>query len=275
MARGPAIVLLVVICGAAGAAAEGAYLFNAAGCFACHTEEGGQPLAGGRRFETPYGVFYSPNISPDPDTGIGGWTRAEFVAALKHGIAPDGSAYFPVFPYPSYRLLSDADAAAIHDYLLTVEPYVQPNREHALPWWLGRWMMQPWQWWFLEQAAPAPADPQLRRGAYLVDALGHCGECHTPRKFAGVPDRSRYLGGTEDGPEGEAVPNITPHRDDGIGKWDADDLDYFLQTGALPDGDYTGSLMSEVIDNVTSKLTAADRKAVVAYLRSLPALAKP
>ena len=120
-----------------------------------------------------------------------------------------------------------------------------------------------------------PADPLLRRGAYLVDALGHCGECHTPRKFAGVLDRSRYLGGSKDGPEGESVPNITPHRDHGIGKWDADDLDYFLQTGALPDGDYVGSLMSEVVDNVTSKLTAADRKAVVTYLRSIPALAKP
>nr|MDJ0738492.1 cytochrome c [Gammaproteobacteria bacterium] len=123
--------------------------------------------------------------------------------------------------------------------------------------------------------APPPAEPELARGRYLVDALGHCGECHTARKFAGLSDRSRYLAGTRDGPGGEKIPNITPHRDDGIGKWSADDLDYFLETGALPDGDYTGSAMAEVIDNTTSRLTTADRRAMGRYLRSLPALPGP
>jgi mono/diheme cytochrome c family protein len=254
---------------APGVCSEGEYLFDAAGCLACHTAEGGQPLAGGRPFETPYGVFYSPNISPDPATGIGNWSRAEFIQAVRHGQAPDGSAYFPVFPYTSYRLMTDADAGSLFDHLQTLTPQHQENREHELSWWLARWMMKLWQWLFQDDPAPPPSDPGLSRGRYLVDALGHCGECHTPRNWAGAPDRSRYLAGSKDGPEGETVPNITPNRDDGIGKWDADDLGYFLETGALPNGDYTGSLMTEVVDNTTSKLTAGDREAMVVYLKSI------
>ena len=254
---------------APGLCSEGEYLFDAAGCLGCHTAEGGQTLAGGRPFETPYGVFYSPNISPDPETGIGNWSRAEFIQAVRHGQAPDGSAYFPVFPYTSYRLMTDADAGSLFDHLQTLTPQHQENREHELSWWLARWMMKLWQWLFLDDPAPPPSDPVLSRGRYLVDALGHCGECHTPRNWAGAADRSRYLAGSKDGPEGETVPNITPNRDDGIGKWDADDLGYFLETGALPNGDYTGSLMTEVVDNTTSKLTAGDREAMVVYLKSV------
>ena len=269
------LALLGLIWAINGQCSDGAYLFDAAGCLACHTAEGGEPLAGGRAFETPYGVFYSPNISPDPDTGIGRWSKKDFVRALKHGEAPDGSAYFPTFPYPSYRLLSDADAEALFDHLMTREPHRRQNREHDLPWWLARWMMKPWQWFLLDEPAPAPADPALSRGRYLVDALGHCGECHTPRDWAGLQDRGRYLSGTRQGPEGDKVPNITPHRNDGLGKWDADDLEYFLESGELPDGDYTGSLMTEVVDNATSKLTPGDRRAMVDYLRSLAAIPGP
>jgi len=253
----------------------GEYLFDAAGCLGCHTTEDGEPLAGGRAFATPYGTFYSPNISPDPDTGIGNWSRAEFIKALKHGEAPNGSAYFPVFPYPSYRLMSDADAGRLFDYLQDLEPRRRQNREHELPWWLARWMMKLWQWLMLEEPAAPPPEPRLSRGRYLVDALGHCGECHTPRNWAGVSDRDRYLAGSKEGPEGEGVPNITPYRGDGLGKWDADDLAYFLESGELPDGDYTGSLMTEVIDNSTSRLTDADRAAMVAYLRSIKPLPGP
>jgi len=254
---------------------EGEYLFAAAGCLTCHTSEGGKPLAGGRSFETAYGTFYSPNISPDPETGIGDWTRSQFIRAVKHGESPDGSAYFPVFPYPSYRLMSDTDAGALFDYLTTQAPQRQENREHDLPWWLTRWMMNLWQWLMQEEPSPPPTEPQLSRGRYLVDALGHCGECHSPRNWAGVSDRSRYLAGSKQGPEGETVPNITPYRGDGLGKWDADDLEYFLESGALPDGDYTGSLMTEVIDNSTSRLTAADRQAMVVYLRSIEPIPGP
>ncbi len=254
---------------------EGQYLFAAAGCLGCHTAEDGAPLAGGRSFETPYGVFYSPNISPDPDTGIGNWTKDEFVRALKHGEAPDGSAYFPVFPYPSYRLMSNDDAGALFEYLQSMTPQRQSNREHELPWWLARWMMRIWQWLMQEEPPPPPTDPVLARGRYLVDALGHCGECHTPRNWAGVSDRSRYLAGSKSGPEGDSVPNITPSREGGLGRWDADDLGYFLESGELPNGDYTGGLMTEVIDNSTSKLSARDRGAMVDYLRSLEAIPGP
>ena len=259
-------------------AADGEYLLNAAGCVTCHTAEGGRLLAGGRAFVTPYGTFYSPNITPDRETGIGTWSRTQFVAALKHGSAPDGSAYFPVFPFASYRRMSDQDAAAIYTYLQSTEPRRRPNLEHDLPWWLGRWMMKPWQWWMLDPIEPTPGtnDPTIERGRYLVDALGHCGECHTPRDWAGVMLRqSHYLAGSKQGPDGEAVPNITTDRSNGIGKWDADDLQYFLETGALPNGDYAGGLMTDVIDNSTSKLTAADRKAMAAYLKSVPAVATP
>lgn len=267
----PAALLGVAIIAAPVAAtgADGAYLLHAAGCVTCHTAEDGQPLAGGRAFQTEFGTFYSPNITADTETGIGSWTREQFVAALRHGTAPDGSAYFPVFPYPSYRLMTDEDAAAIFAHLMTLPAVSRRNRDHEARWWLGRWMMKPWQWWLLESPPAPPQDPQLARGRYLVDALGHCGECHTPRKLAGLTDWSRYLAGTSAGPDGEKVPNITPQRGDGIGKWRADDLDYFLETGALPNGDYTGSVMAEVIDNTTARLTPADRAAMVRYLRSV------
>ena len=276
MLRWPALVLLAAV--SVAQATDGEYLLHAAGCVACHTAEGGRPLAGGRAFVTPYGTFYSPNITPDRETGIGTWSRAQFVAALKHGTSPDGVAYFPVFPYTSYRLMSDQDAGAIHDHLQSLEPYQQQNREHDLAWWLGRWMMKLWQWWNLDPLVPMPVtkDPMINRGRYLVDALGHCGECHTPRNWSGVMVRqSHYLAGSKQGPDGDAVPNITTDRSNGIGKWDADDLQYFLETGALPNGDYAGGLMTDVIDNSTSKLTAADRKAMAAYLKTVPAVATP
>ena len=158
--------LLILLAGSAAAYAdEGEYLFHAAGCLACHTAEDGQPLAGGRPLETPYGTFYSPNISPDRETGIGAWSRREFIDALKHGTAPDGGAYYPVFPYPSYRRMTDADAGKIFDYLQTRTAQSQPNREHDTPWWLFRWMMKLWQWWALDDPEPAPTDPEPRARA--------------------------------------------------------------------------------------------------------------
>lgn len=257
---------------AAAVAGDGAYLFHAAGCHACHTAEDGAPLAGGRAFATAYGTFYSPNITPHPEQGIGRWTRRQFVDAVKRGTAPDGSPYFPAFPYPSYQRMTDADAGAIFDYLLTREPHPQANRPHELPWWVQRWMMRPWQWWLLEEPAPPPTGPELARGHYLVEALGHCGECHTPRKLTGVLDRARHLAGSKQGPDGAGVPNVTPDRATGIGKWSGDDLAWFLETGELPDGDYTGGAMAEVVDHGTSRLTSTDREAIAAYLKSLPPL---
>jgi len=256
---------------------NGRYVYQAAGCEACHTAKGGEPLAGGRAFATPFGTFYSPNITPHTKHGIGRWTKQQFINAVRHGRSPSGSAYFPVFPYPSYRRMTDADAADLFDYLMARQPDATPNRAHELSWWVGRWMMRPWQWCLLDASSSAPADESraAARGRYLVDALGHCGECHSPRSRLGVLDADRHLAGNNNGPGGESVPNITPHRDDGIGKWSADDLAYFFETGELPDGDYTGGHMADVIDHGTSWLTPRDRQAIVTYLRSLPPVPGP
>ncbi len=256
--------------------ARGEYILRAAGCVACHTDadNDGLFLAGGRRFETAFGTFYSPNITPDPVHGIGAWTEAEFVRALAQGVAPDGSHYYPVFPYTSYTRMRPEDMRLLWAYMTTVEPVASPNKPHQVPWYLA-WRAVNRGWKLLNfEAGPFRGQPARgtawNRGAYLAEALGHCGECHTPRDSLGGLDREMHYAGTREGPDGEVVPNITPHRDTGIGRWSLDDLSYFLESGGTPDGDYTGSLMAEVIDENLAHLTAVDRLAVAVYLRSLP-----
>jgi mono/diheme cytochrome c family protein len=253
---------------------QGEYLVRAAGCVSCHTDPDKPKnfLAGGRSLQTPFGVFYSPNITSDKKHGVGGWSDEDFERALRQGVSPDGSHYYPVFPYTSYTMLKLEDVKAIAAYLRNVQPVPQANREHELPWYLFRWVMLPWKWLYFQPGEfmpPVDRGEVQNRGAYLV-AIGHCSECHTPRDEMGVLDPVRYLSGTKDGPEGESIPNITPHRQTGIGKWDEDDVMYFLKTGALPDGDYTGSLMAEVVDDGTRYLNESDRKAIATYLLALP-----
>jgi mono/diheme cytochrome c family protein len=253
---------------------KGEYIVRAAGCVSCHTdpEKPQNFLAGGRSLQTPFGVFYSPNITPDKKHGVGSWSDEDFERALRRGVSPDGRHYYPVFPYTSYTRLKLEDVKAIAAYLRNLKPVPQANREHELPWYLFRWAMLPWKWLYFQPGEFMPSadrgDAQ-NRGAYLV-AIGHCSECHSPRDKMGVLDPGHYLSGTKDGPEGESIPNITPHRQTGIGKWDEDDVMYFLKTGALPDGDYTGSLMAEVVDDSTRYLTEPDRKAIAKYLLALP-----
>jgi len=255
---------------------QGRYLVHAGGCITCHTEDrpDAVPLAGGRRLETPFGVFYSPNLTPDPDTGLAGWTAADFDRALRRGRAPDGRHYYPVFPYPAYAGMTDADVAAIGAYLRTLAPVRNAVPPHELPWYLDwRGLLWGWNLLFFQPAAWTPdpgRDADWNRGAYLVRHLGHCGECHTPRNALGAPDRRRELAGNPDGPEGERIPSITPDRDRGIGRWTLDDIVLFLEMGMLPDGDFTGSSMSDVIDDNTSHLTPGDRRAIATYLKSLP-----
>lgn len=255
---------------------RGQYLFNAGGCYACHTdtEQDGRPLAGGRRLETPFGVFYSPNITPDLETGIGAWTDEDFLRALHEGIGPDGSHYYPVFPYVAYTGITREDALAIKAYLFSLEPVRQVSREHELPWYLSwRGVVAIWNWLNFE---PGPFEPdptrdaQWNRGAYLATSLGHCAECHSPRTWTGGLDRERLYAGNAEGPDGEDVPNITPDGETGIGSWDEDEIFYLLKYGELPDGDYVGGGMAEVVDDSTSKLTDEDLRSVVRYLRSLP-----
>lgn len=257
---------------------RGEYVFRAAGCTSCHTDRKGKGefLAGGRPLQTPFGTFYSPNITPDLEHGIGRWSDEDFVRALADGVSPNGAHYYPAFPYTSYTRMRRADMLALKAYLFTVAPVARPNRKPELAWY-ARWrsLLSVWKWLFFTpgelEADPAQAE-DWNRGAYLAKALAHCGECHTPRNLFGAPDEARRYAGTPNGPEGEAVPNITPDRKTGIGRWREDDIVYYLETGATPGGDYAGSLMADVIDDSLSHLTQADLQAIVSYLRSLPAI---
>ncbi len=264
-----------------GDATRGEYLFRAAGCYACHTRPvpGARPLAGGRAFATPYGTFYSPHITPDPDHGIGRWALADFARALRQGEAPDGSHYFPAFPFPSYTGMEDQDLADLWAYLQGVDPVPEANRAHDLSFPFGfRFLAGVWKWLFFEEGVfqPEPEkDASWNRGAYLVRHLGHCGECHTPRNLLGALQDDRQLAGTLEGPDGKKVPNVTPHPKDGIGEWSDLDITFFLQLGVLPDGDVAGGAMEDVIREGTGHLTDEDRKAIEAYLKSLPEHAGP
>ncbi len=258
--------------------ARGAYLFRAGICAGCHTDlkGGGQPLAGGAALLTPFGTFYGPNITPDPDNGIGGWSDADFIRAMREGTAPDGGHYYPAFPYTSFAQMSDADLLALKAYIFTLPPAAVPSRAHDLSFPFGiRWLMWAWKLFYLEPGpfVPDPArDEDWNRGAYLVEGAGHCGECHTPRDFLGGMELGMAYAGTADGSDGKPVPNITPDRETGIGGWSAVDLTYFLDTGILPDGDVGGGLMDGVIREGTSTLTPEDRRAIAIYLRALPAI---
>src|SRR6201987_4141281 len=212
---------------AAGAAAEegvvprGEYLVKGGGCVSCHTASGGQQFAGGRALAPPFGTFYSPNITPDPETGIGRWTDAQFLRALREGVRPDGANYFPVFRYSSFTGIRDSDVLAIKAYLFSLPAVHQSNRQHDVAF--------PFSWRFLQTSGkwlfstPGPFHPEpersaaYNRGAYLVTALAHCGECHTPRNMLGAVRSSMRLAGTVDGPDEQLVPNITPDPGTGIG----------------------------------------------------------
>lgn len=253
---------------------RGTYLFAAAGCAACHTAKGGKLLAGGRALKTPFGTFYSPNITSDPLYGIGRWTEANFKRALRDGVGPHGKHYFPVFPYPSFTGMTDEDIRDLFAYLKTIPAVAQPNKPHAIRFPFGfRPLMVVWNWLFLKRG-PFKPDPgrsaQLDRGAYLVKALGHCGECHTRRNMLGALDWNQVLAGTEQGPEGDPVPNLTSDQETGLGKWSEKDITFLLETGLKPDGDDVGDGMGEVVDASTSKLTAEDRAAIATYLKSVP-----
>lgn len=256
---------------------KGQYLAHAGGCTTCHTadDDGAAPLAGGRALVSPFGTFYSPNITPDLETGIGSWSDDDFVNALWEGLSPDGDHYFPAFPYTAYTGITRADALSIKAYLFSVAPVVSNNLEHDLPFYMStRLAAGTWKKMYFDAqrfvAEPTQSE-QWNRGAYLVRHLGHCGECHTPRGRLGVLLMDQELSGNPELSDDESVPNITPHKDNGIGRWSASDIEYFLDIGMLPDGDFTGSSMGAVIKDNTSQLTRNDRLAIAAYLKSLPA----
>jgi mono/diheme cytochrome c family protein len=254
---------------------RGEYLAHTGGCIGCHTEErsGAIPYAGGRALKTPFGVFYGPNITPHPERGIGRWTEADFFRAMRQGVRPDGTNFFPVFPYTSFTNISDKDLHDLWTYLRTLPQSSQQNRKHDLPLW-SRWRLPVtfWKWLYFKPGpfqGVAGASPAVSRGAYLVKALGHCGECHTPRTFLGGPIRERELaGGT--GPDGKRVPGL---RAADLEVWSDADLREFFRTGITLDGDSVSEVMDEVVRNTTSRLRPEDVAAVIAYLRSLEPVA--
>lgn len=257
---------------------RGEYVFRAGICYACHTDEkaGGKPLAGGLALKSPFGTFYSPNITPDPETGIGRWSDADFARALKDGVRPDGAHYFPAFPYTTYTRMTDDDIRALKAYLFSLPPVHQPNRAHDVPppfsW---RFLQIGWKMLFFSPGAfkPDPAkSAEINRGAYLVEALAHCGECHTPRNPLGGIDRKMWLAGTQDGPEGERAPNVTPDKETGVGSWSAGDLLEALKSGTKPDYDNLQGTMYAAIAHGFKYLSEDDLKAIVAYLKDVPAV---
>ncbi len=257
-----------------GDAKHGAYLAKAGGCAGCHTEDkkGAVPYAGGRELKTPFGTFYGPNITPHAEAGLGRWSEADFLRALRSGKRPDGAHYFPAFPYPSFTLITDADVRDLWAYLRSLPPERRASRPHDLSFPFNlRFLVVFWNWLYFSPGpfvADAGRAPTLNRGAYLVGALGHCGECHTPRNFLGGLKRGRLLAGAAKGPDGKSVPNLTPAK---LKKWDDNELKEFLVVGITPDGDVAAETMGEVIRNTTSQLTPEDLAALIRYLRSLPA----
>ena len=257
---------------------NGEVIFNAGGCASCHAVPN-QPdrlkLGGGLAIPSPFGTFYAPNISPDPTDGIGKWREEEFVNAVMHGVSPEGTHYFPAFPYTSYTHARPKDVRDLFGYLKTLPPIAGKVRDHDVPFPFNiRRNVGIWKLLFFDQQPFAPdrsRSADWNRGAYLVNSFGHCAECHSPRNFlGGIIASQRFAGGPN--PEGEGwVPNITQK---GLADWSEKDIAYFLETGQTPDGDSAGGSMTRVIRNI-SQLPESYRNAIATYIKSLPPVEGP
>ena len=256
---------------------RGEVLFKAADCTACHTDVkgGGKPLAGGRPLATPFGTFYSPNITSDKRDGIGAWSEAEFLRALREGKGQHGEYLFPVFPYPSFSGMSDADIAALYAYLEAQPAVAQPDKPHGVSFpFSWRFLQLGWRLLFFSEGPLQPIAGQSaewNRGRYLAEAVVHCQECHTPRNFMGGLKKSQGYSGNPQGPDGQKTPNITADAGTGIGKWQVEDIATLLKTGQTPDFDFVGSGMADVVKG-TAALSDEDRHAIAVYVKSLPAI---
>ena len=260
---------------------QGEYLARAGDCVACHTAKDGKPFAGGLPMETPIGLIYSTNITPDK-SGIGAYSFDDFDKAVRHGIAKNGDTLYPAMPYPSYARVTETDMQALYAYFMKgVKPVAQENKAVDIPWPLSmRWPLAMWRWTF----APAVADftpvtgqdPVVSRGAYLVEGLGHCGACHTPRaltmqeKALGAGDSSAFLSGSAP-LEGWIAKNLRGDHKDGLGSWNEEQLVQFLKTGRSDRSAVFGG-MSDVIVHSMQYMSEADLTAIARYLKSLPAV---
>ena len=259
---------------------RGIYLARAGNCISCHTTLEGEPYAGGVVFPTPFGSIYSTNITSDPDTGIGKWTLAQFTAALRQGVRPNGEHLYPAFPYTAFTKLSDADVAALYAYFKTVPAVASEPRANDMIFPFGaRRLMRIWKAMFFQEGrfrSDAAKSVQWNRGAYLVEALGHCSACHSPRNLLGaeVKNDSAFSGGAyhdldEDGRQVErASANLTPAAD-GLAAWSAHDIADYLKTGASSRTRVTGA-MNAVVLNSTRHLTSEDTDAIAMFIKSLP-----
>ncbi|MFK3797902.1 c-type cytochrome [Pseudomonas sp. NPDC088444] len=259
---------------------RGEYLARAGDCMACHTVKGGEPYAGGLGLETPIGAVYATNITPDPVHGIGAYTLEDFDKAVRHGIRRDGSSLYPAMPFPSYAKVSDQDIADLYAYFMNgVKPAATPNRDADIPWPLSmRWPLTIWRWTFAPAVAstlPASSDPQLARGQYLIEGLGHCGSCHTPRgigmqeKALSADAQGHFLSGGAP-LEGWVAKNLRGDAQDGLGAWSEAEIAEFLKTGRTDRTAVFGS-MTDVVQHSMQYLTDDDRLAIARYLKSLPA----
>lgn len=258
---------------------QGEYLARAGDCVACHTAKGGKPFAGGLGMETPIGTVYSTNITPDA-TGIGSYSFDDFDKAVRHGIGKSGSSLYPAMPFPSYARVSSADMHALYAYFMKgVEPVEQPNKETDIPWPLSmRWPLSIWRGLFAPKVEtyqdPVGVDPVVSRGAYLVEGLGHCGACHTPRaitmqeKALSASESPLFLSGSAP-LEGWIAKNLRGDHKDGLGSWSEDDLVLFLRTGRSDRGAVFGG-MSDVVEHSMQYMADADLRAIARYLKSLP-----
>ncbi|NWC89438.1 cytochrome c [Pseudomonas reactans] len=259
---------------------QGEYLARAGDCVACHTAKGGKPFAGGLPMETPIGVIYSTNITPDK-TGLGDYSFEDFDKAVRHGVAKSGSTLYPAMPYPSYARVSDSDMQALYAYFMKgVEPVAQESKDSDIPWPLSmRWPLAAWRWMFapsVEEHQAQAADPVISRGAYLVEGLGHCGACHTPRaltmqeKALSAADGNAFLSGSAP-LEGWIAKSLRGDHKDGLGSWSEEQLVQFLKTGRSDRSAVFGG-MSDVVVHSMQYMSENDLTAIARYLKSLPAV---
>jgi mono/diheme cytochrome c family protein len=252
---------------------RGEYLTRAGDCAACHTADKSRPFAGGLPITTPFGTIYTPNITSDPDTGIGRWTDADFLRAMHEGIGKDGERLYPAFPYPEFTKVTNDDVLAIRAYLNTLAPvrYTPPANVMSFPF-NQRWLMTFWNMLNFHEGRHVP-DPkqsaEWNRGAYLVEGLGHCEECHTPRDVTqGLKTSERFTGAEI---SGWRAFNITPDAKSGIGAWSDDDIAQYLATGVAHGHANAAGPMADVVQNSTQYMTPQDLRSMVVYLRAVPA----
>lgn len=255
--------------------AHGRYLLRIGDCRSCHTRRGGEPFAGDRALPTAFGTFYAPNITPDARTGIGEWSADDFWRALHEGVSRDGHLLYPAFPYDSFTRIRREDSDAMYAALMTLEPVVQESRSPALAFPFNqRWLLRLWRALYFDagvQPEQADKSPEWNRGAYLVEGLGHCGACHTPRNRMGATLNEYRLGGALIGGQDWHAPNLNTTAGGGLEGWQHQDIVAFLGTGVSARGSAFGP-MAEVVRDSLQYLQPADLDAIATYLMDPPAM---